>query len=252
MNKNQIMIPLVCYNNLNIDTGEDKVMKKLITIICITLLIGGFTTSIAKAESIEGQPYVMTEEEQDFLNALFEIPKYDDPTKWITEEEYNRINMEYLIKDGVIEPEVIEQPQEVKEDKIKSDISNKNTKTIQFSKEDLKVLAGVIHCEARGETYEGMLAVGTVVMNRVISGDFPNTIKGVVFQKNQFCTDPDFFYTPSERCIEAAQEVLEGNRSFNEDVLAFYAHKDIRPNHPMLKWKKHCVIKNHTFTYIGA
>ena len=68
-------------------------MKKLITIIGITLLIGGFTTSIAKAEGIEGQPYVMTEEKKDNINAIFEITKYDDPTKWITEEEYNRINM---------------------------------------------------------------------------------------------------------------------------------------------------------------
>lgn len=51
---------------------------------------------------------------------------------------------------------------------------------------DEYLLANLIYCEAGGEPYEGQVAVGAVVMNRVMSGAFPNTISGVIYQKNQF------------------------------------------------------------------
>ncbi len=51
---------------------------------------------------------------------------------------------------------------------------------------DRYLLANLIYCEAGGEPYEGQVAVGAVVMNRVMSGAFPNTISGVIYQTNQF------------------------------------------------------------------
>lgn len=52
--------------------------------------------------------------------------------------------------------------------------------------EEMRLLAALIHCEAGGEPYEGQVAVGAVVMNRVKSGAFPGSIREVVYQSGQF------------------------------------------------------------------
>lgn len=51
---------------------------------------------------------------------------------------------------------------------------------------DLAMLAALVECEAGGESYEGQLAVASVVVNRVRSGSFPNTVSGVIYQGGQF------------------------------------------------------------------
>ncbi len=84
--------------------------------------------------------------------------------------------------------------------------------------EDLYWLSRIIHSEAQGESYRGKVAVGSVIVNRVNSGLFPNTIKGVVFDKQnghvQFSPviDGTIYNTPSAESIEAAVETLNGVR----------------------------------------
>lgn len=57
---------------------------------------------------------------------------------------------------------------------------------VTFADGDRKLLANIIYCEAGGEPYEGKLAVGSVVINRVLSSKFPDTVVGVVYQSGQF------------------------------------------------------------------
>jgi len=57
---------------------------------------------------------------------------------------------------------------------------------ITFAEGDRKLLANIIYCEAGNQTYAGQVGVGAVVMNRVMSSVFPDTVVGVVYQKNQF------------------------------------------------------------------
>lgn len=57
---------------------------------------------------------------------------------------------------------------------------------VQFEEGDRKLLANLIYCEARGESYEGKVAVGSVVINRVLSVVFPNTVVGVIYAPGQF------------------------------------------------------------------
>ena len=57
---------------------------------------------------------------------------------------------------------------------------------VVFAEGDRVLLANLIFCEARGEPYAGQVAVGAVVMNRVLSSKFPNTVVGVIYQRNQF------------------------------------------------------------------
>ena len=81
---------------------------------------------------------------------------------------------------------------------------------------DLRRLAAIIYCEARGEPYEGQVAVATVVMNRVESTRFPNTVEEVISQPNQFTPYGMGLYAIAlakddmqQSCIDAAREVLE-------------------------------------------
>ncbi|WP_130836213.1 cell wall hydrolase [Lachnoclostridium sp. Marseille-P6806] len=57
---------------------------------------------------------------------------------------------------------------------------------ISFAEGDRYLLANLIYCEAGNQPYDGQVAVGAVVMNRVMSGAFPSTIVGVIYQSNQF------------------------------------------------------------------
>lgn len=57
---------------------------------------------------------------------------------------------------------------------------------VTFADGDRKLLANIIYCEAGSEPYEGKLAVGAVVINRVLSAKFPDTVVGVIYQKGQF------------------------------------------------------------------
>ncbi len=77
---------------------------------------------------------------------------------------------------------------------------------------DLYLLASVIHGEARGEPYEGQVAVGAVVLNRVASEDFPDTIEGVIYQRGAFdaVEDGQISLTPNETAYRAARDALNG------------------------------------------
>ena len=98
-----------------------------------------------------------------------------------------------------------------------------------YTEADLKLMAAIIQAEAGGESYAGKLAVGTVVMNRVMSSKFPNTLSGVIYQTNQFQPVRDGHLVlilergPNETCINAAREVLNGYRS--GDWLFFMTQK---------------------------
>lgn len=78
--------------------------------------------------------------------------------------------------------------------------------------EDQYLLASIIHGEARGEPYEGQVAVGAVVLNRVDSPDFPDTIAEVIFQPGAFdaVADNQFYLTPNDTAFQAAEDALNG------------------------------------------
>ena len=91
-----------------------------------------------------------------------------------------------------------------------TDQSSKNN-----SGDMVDLLARLINGEARGEPYKGQVAVGAVVMNRVKSAEFPDTISGVIYQKNQFScvTDGQFDKAISEdsSVYKAAREAMNGS-----------------------------------------
>ncbi len=62
----------------------------------------------------------------------------------------------------------------------------RNISDVTFAEGDRYLLANLIYCEAGGEPYEGQLAVGSVVVNRILSSVYPNTMVGVIYQRSQF------------------------------------------------------------------
>lgn len=93
-----------------------------------------------------------------------------------------------------------------------------------YSDKDLYWLSRIINAEARGESFIGKLAVGTVVMNRVASSRYPNTVYGVVFDRGQFtpAMTGSVNRAPSEECIIAAKIILDGYR-ISDSILFFHS-----------------------------
>ena len=81
-----------------------------------------------------------------------------------------------------------------------------------YSSSDVALLARLIYAEARGETYKGQVAVGAVVLNRVKSSSFPNSISGVIYQPYAFtCVqDGQINYTPNQTAYQAARDAMNG------------------------------------------
>ncbi len=81
-----------------------------------------------------------------------------------------------------------------------------------YSDSDINLLARLIYGEARGESYTGQVAVGAVVMNRIKSSSFPNTMSGVIYQKYAFTavSDGQINLTPNATAKKAAQDAMNG------------------------------------------
>ncbi|MEE0944988.1 MAG: spore cortex-lytic enzyme [Clostridia bacterium] len=89
-------------------------------------------------------------------------------------------------------------------------ISSQTTQT--SSNNNVRLLAMLISGEARGETYEGQVAVGAVVLNRVKHSSFPNSIAGVIYQNGAFTAvdDGQINMSPTNSCVKAARDALNG------------------------------------------
>lgn len=86
-----------------------------------------------------------------------------------------------------------------------------------YTQDDWDMLAQVVYGEARGEIYDGQVAVAAVVLNRLEDEAFPNTIRGVVFQKNAFTciSDGQYYLSPNRTAYEAALEAMQGSDPTN-------------------------------------
>ncbi len=98
-----------------------------------------------------------------------------------------------------------------------------------YNQTDLYWLSRIISAEARGEPFRGQIAVGNVVLNRVRSSQFPNTVKGVIFDRKygvQFSpvASGTIYNTPTASAIMAAKICLEGY-SLSTTMIYFYNPK---------------------------
>ena len=90
--------------------------------------------------------------------------------------------------------------------------SSNSSSSSSSNSSDVNLLARIIYGEARGEPYSGQVAVGAVVLNRVKSNSFPNTISGVIYQSGAFdaVRDGQINLSPDSTAKKAAQDALNG------------------------------------------
>ena len=114
-----------------------------------------------------------------------------------------------------------------KDTAMKGKSKKSSKKKADYTKAELRLMASIINCEAGIEPYQGKLAVGIVVMNRVKSSSFPGSIKSVIYQPGQFSpvrngalrtrlAQYDAGKTKSAQwksCIKAAKKVLSGQKT---------------------------------------
>ena len=125
--------------------------------------------------------------------------------------------------------------------------SGSSTGSGKYTAEEINLLAKVISAEARGESYEGQVAVGAVILNRVAHPSFPDSISGVVYQNGAFsCVYDSNWYQPvAESAKRAAQDAING---WDPSGGAIYYYNPAKTSNAwMLSRKVIKVIGNHRF-----
>ncbi len=83
---------------------------------------------------------------------------------------------------------------------------------VKYSEQDLQLMANAVYGEARGEAYEGQVAVAAVILNRLESPEFPDTISEIIFQPLAFTAvaDGQIWLEPNERAKQAVLDAING------------------------------------------
>lgn len=141
----------------------------------------------------------------------------------ITERAVINFEIDYGLKiDGIAGPET-----QAALYGLAASSSNNNS----FDSGDVYWLARIIEAEAGGESYEGKVAVGNVILNRVNSKDFPNTVYTVIFEYYgripQFSpvAEGTIYNTPSQESINAAKDAINGFRPVGNATYFFNTSK---------------------------
>lgn len=199
-----------------------KIFKKIIaTAIAVTLSIGMNSVTYASTlDNTETTTISLTETDDTIKNTVLEENKIDE------------IQSETTLK--------------------KASTSNSKT-TYVYKKSELKLLACLIQAEAGDQSYKGMVAVGNVVLNRVNSSSFPNTIKDVIYQKGQFAVVRNgsldrmlrnYSSNPPKECIKAAKAAFAGENVAG-DYLFFRMYSSSYAN--SLGSKSYMILGDHIF-----
>lgn len=122
-----------------------------------------------------------------------------------------------------------------------------SSNSTSYSNSDVELLAKVISAEARGESYEGQVAVGAVILNRVKHPSFPDSISGVVYQKGAFScvNDANWYAAVADSSKRAATDALNGWDPSGGAIYYFNAKKtsdSFMHSRPVVK-----VIGDHKF-----
>jgi N-acetylmuramoyl-L-alanine amidase len=118
---------------------------------------------------------------------------------------------------------------------------------VKVSERDMELLARLVYAEGRGEPYEGQVAIAAVVLNRVASPQFPNTVREVIFAPNAFSPvqDGNLSRKSNESTRKAVRDAVNGKDPTNGSLYFF------NPKTATSNWiwsrKQTVVIGNHRF-----
>ena len=210
-------------------------MKKLKSILLIILVLTILTVPVSASSS---RTMHFGHKGGDVLNlqkALNKMGYYnfdiDGIYGKVTEKAVINFQIDHIRIDGFAGPET--------QKYINNYMGNSNN----YNSDDLYWLARIIEAEAKGESYNGKVAVGNVILNRVKSKDFPNTVYNVIFE--YFGNIPQFspvqegtiYNTPSKESINAAKDAINGSRPVGDATYFF------NPSKAAGSW----IVKNKTY-----
>lgn len=137
--------------------------------------------------------------------------RVDDWVRIIYDNQELYVNGKYL---SDTETPVIEEPEPVVDKATAQPVKS-------YNEDDFYIMSHVIMAEAGGCSWEHMIGVGSVVLNRVNHEAFPNTIKEVVYQKGQYACmwDGNYEKTPNEQSEQAARYLLENGSQMPSNVV---------------------------------
>jgi spore germination cell wall hydrolase CwlJ-like protein len=191
----------------------------------------------------------------DLLDDWVKVDITDDKVMGYVKKEYVDILIDFNKAISKAEEEELKKIQE--EERIKKETEIKYREEVNYTEDELKLLACLVHSEAGNQSYEGKLAVANVVLNRVKSSKYPNTIEKVIYQSGQFTVATngslakqlelyDNYSSKSQLLsIKAAKAALSGENNIG-DRLYFNEYKAaVRKGHDQ---KKNSVkIQDHLF-----
>ena len=179
--KVQLNEELVALNELKVEAEEEK--GRVAGLVSQTSAnVSSYTSQIAEAEATINALESMIDEQEQDIAAL--------------QKQYE---------------------EELAKSRLASQSKWRDISEVTFEDGDRKLMANIIYCEAGGEPYEGQVAVGAVVINRVLSSVYPNTVVGVVYQNKQFSPVASGRLAlaltkdkATESCYRAADEAMSG------------------------------------------
>ena len=216
--------------------GEDA-LEELENVGRLVAHVTGETLRIRKAPSVDAEVYDLAAQGETYevidkaqlhysdgieLDAEWAAVDYEGETGYVSSEY---IEVDFEVDHGETLEEIAAreraeegEPEEASsEEKANPAPARKNAGSIPAGTSDVTLLAALIQCEAGNESYEGQLAVGAVVVNRVKSPSYPNTVKDVIFASGQFTPAGNGKVARliesgnlSAGCIQAANEALSG------------------------------------------
>lgn len=168
------------------------------------------------AKEADGWIAVSYEGNTAYISAEYAKVKQNVKQAMTLEEEQKMIEEEEAKKRAEEEKKRLAAQAAASESSTKGSVSREKDNGIGSTVDDVTLLAALIYCEAGAEPYEGQLAVGAVVVNRVQSSAYPDTISGVIYQKGQFgpASSGKLARTLAkgnfDKCYKAAREALSG------------------------------------------
>ena len=188
-----------------LDFSKPKIASKSVVAILLVFVISLLSiTSVLIAQNIKSENVI----------------KADATNTRIVQAKLSALGYFNSEIDGVYDKETIDAIKSYQQDKNLAVTGNLDSATTTAlgvtdnaqANSDLYLLAKLIYSEARGEIYQGQVAVGAVVLNRVNDAGFPNTLQGVIYQPWAFTAlhDGQFALEPNGTAYQAAQDAMNG------------------------------------------
>ena len=172
-----------------------RILRMFYAATASVTLLTGFTSLAADKDAFPAEPVLVQEENPwDFVNSVTDIQENAvSETKAAAGEAYRAYQKKVEEEKKAAEEakrlaaeKAAQEAAEQAEKEAREQAEQAQAASVSASASEQELLAALIFCEAGNQPYDGQVAVGAVVMNRVRSGSFPDTITDVIYQSGQF------------------------------------------------------------------